>query len=198
MQKSFPVRQCEDSFFRNRSRPCLQHQIRRCTAPCVGLITPERYRDDVRHALLFLEGRTRDVIDDMVRKMERASAQRDYELAATYRDRVAALKRIQARQYINVEGGDADVLAVVVAPTAVCVEASFIRAGLGLGNKTFFPKISPGTPAEEVLAAFVSQHYLGTSAADSPVVPPRILSQSTVIGGQQTASGARVKHTGRS
>ena len=179
MQKIFPVRQCEDSFFRNRSRPCLQHQIRRCTAPCVGLITPERYRDDVRHALLFLEGRTRDVIDDMVQKMERASAQRDYELAATYRDRVAALKRIQARQYINVEGGDADVLAVVVAPTAVCIEASFIRAGLGLGNKTFFPKISPGTPAEEVLAAFVSQHYLGTSAADSPVAPPRIyLNQS--------------------
>ena len=174
MQKIFPVRQCEDSFFRNRSRPCLQHQIRRCTAPCVGLITPERYRDDVRHALLFLEGRTRDVIDDMVQKMERASGQRDYELAAIYRDRVAALKRIQARQYINVEGGDADVLAVVVAPTAVCIEASFIRAGLGLGNKTFFPKISPGTPAEEVLAAFVSQHYLGTSEADSPVVPPRI------------------------
>ena len=174
MQKIFPVRQCEDSFFRNRSRPCLQHQIRRCTAPCVGLITPERYRDDVRHALLFLEGRTRDVIDDMVQKMEHASEQRDYELAATYRDRIAALKRLQAHQYINVEGGDADVLAVVVAPTAVCVEASFIRAGLGLGNKTFFPKISPGTPAEEVLAAFVSQHYLGTSAADSPVVPPRI------------------------
>ncbi|HLD13143.1 MAG TPA: excinuclease ABC subunit UvrC, partial [Burkholderiales bacterium] len=174
MQKIFPVRQCEDSFFRNRSRPCLQHQIRRCTAPCVGLITPERYRDDLRHALLFLEGRTRDVIDDMVQKMEQASAQRDYEQAAIYRDRVAALKRIQARQYINVEGGDADVLAVVAAPTAVCVEASFIRAGLGLGNKTFFPKISPGTPAEEVLAAFVSQHYLGTSAADNPVVPPRI------------------------
>ncbi|MBI3575976.1 MAG: excinuclease ABC subunit UvrC, partial [Gammaproteobacteria bacterium] len=174
MQKIFPVRQCEDSFFRNRSRPCLQHQIRRCTAPCVGLITPERYRDDVRHAMLFLEGRTRDVIDDMVQKMELASERLDYELAATYRDRVAALKRIQARQYINVEGDDADVLAVVVAPTAVCIEASFIRAGLGLGNKTFFPKVSPGTPAEEVLAAFVSQHYLGTSAADSPVAPPRI------------------------
>ncbi len=174
MQKIFPVRQCEDSFFRNRSRPCLQHQIKRCTAPCVGLIAPDRYRDDVRHAMLFLEGRTRDVIDDMVRRMENASEGLDYERAATYRDRIAALKRIQASQYVNVEGGDADVLAVVAAPAAVCVEASFIRAGLGLGNKTFFPRASPGTPADEVLAAFVSQHYLDTAEANSHVVPPRI------------------------
>ncbi|MEK7816329.1 MAG: excinuclease ABC subunit UvrC [Pseudomonadota bacterium] len=174
MQKIFPVRQCEDSFFRNRSRPCLQHQIKRCTAPCVGLISREHYREDVHHAILFLEGRTRDVVDDMVRKMEQASARRDYEAAALYRDRVAALKRTQERQYVNVEGGDADVLAVAVAPTAVCIEASFIRAGLGLGNKTYYPKASAGTPAEEVLAAFISQHYLGAGGADTHTVPARI------------------------
>jgi len=174
MQKIFPVRQCEDTFFRNRARPCLQYQIERCTAPCVGLVAPERYQEDVRHAVLFLEGKSQAVIHDMVKKMEQASAGLDYELAATYRDRISALKRVQERQYINVEGGDADVLAVSVTPTAAAVEASFIRAGLGLGNKTFFPKVSPGTTAEEVLAAFVAQHYLGLSGQHGQPVPGRI------------------------
>jgi len=174
MQKIFPVRQCEDSFFRNRARPCLQYQIKRCTAPCVGLVTPARYQEDVRHAMLFLEGKSQAVIHDMVKKMEQASTNLDYELAATYRDRISALKRVQERQYINVEGGDADVLAVSVTPAAACVEASFIRAGLGLGNKTFFPKIAPDTSAEEVLAAFVAQHYLGTSGREGQPVPGRI------------------------
>ncbi len=174
MQKIFPVRQCEDTFFRNRARPCLQYQIKRCTAPCVGLVAPERYQEDVRHAVLFLEGKSQAVIHDMVKKMEQASAGLDYELAATYRDRISALKRVQERQYINVEGGDADVLAVSVTPTAAAVEASFIRAGLGLGNKTFFPKVSPGTTAEEVLAAFVAQHYLGLSGQHGQPVPGRI------------------------
>ncbi len=174
MQKIFPVRQCEDTFFRNRARPCLQYQIKRCTAPCVKLITPERYREDVRHAVLFLEGKSQAVVHDMVKKMEQASTGLDYELAATYRDRISALKRVQERQYINVEGGDADVLAVSVTPTAAAIEASFIRAGLGLGNKTFFPKIAPGTGAEEVLAAFIAQHYLGLSGRDGQPVPGRI------------------------
>jgi excinuclease ABC subunit C len=174
MQKIFPVRQCEETFFRNRARPCLQYQIKRCTAPCVGLVTPERYREDVRHAVLFLEGKSQAVIQDMAKRMEQASAGLDYELAATYRDRIAALKRVQERQYINVEGGDADVLAVSVAPAAAAVEASFIRAGLGLGNKTFFPKIAPGTGADEVLAAFVAQHYLGQPGREAQPLPGRI------------------------
>jgi len=174
MQKIFPVRQCEETFFRNRARPCLQYQIKRCTAPCVGLVTPERYREDVRHAVLFLEGKSQAVIQDMAKRMEQASAGLDYELAATYRDRIAALKRVQERQYINVEGGDADVLAVSVAPAAAAVEASFIRAGLGLGNKTFFPKIAPGTGADEVLAAFVAQHYLGQAGREAQPLPGRI------------------------
>ncbi len=198
MQKIFPVRQCEDTFFRNRARPCLQYQIKRCTAPCVGLVAPERYQEDVCHAVLFLEGKSQAVIHDMVKKMEQASASLDYELAATYRDRISALKRVQERQYINVEGGDADVLAVSVTPTAAAVEASFIRAGLGLGNKTFFPKVSPGTTAEEVLAAFVAQHYLGLSGQHGQPVPGRIyISQPLASEERLVLEHALSEQTGR-
>ena len=109
LQKVFPVRQCEDSFFRNRSRPCLQSQIKRCTAPCVGLVDAGTYADDVRHASLFLEGKSQMVIDEMAGRMEQAAARRDYEAAARYRDRIAALRSVQERQYVSGEGGDADV-----------------------------------------------------------------------------------------
>ena len=197
MQKIFPVRQCEDSFFRSRARPCLQYQIKRCTAPCVGLIAPERYQEDVRHAVLFLEGKSQAVTQDLVKKMEQASANLDYELAATYRNRIAALKRVQERQYINVAGGDADVLAVTVTLSAAVVEASFIRAGLGLGNKTFFPKVAPGTSAEEVLAAFIAQHYLGFAEHGQPV-PGRIyLHRSLPPEERQVLESALSEQTGR-
>ncbi|MCH8503020.1 MAG: excinuclease ABC subunit UvrC, partial [Ectothiorhodospiraceae bacterium] len=95
LQKVFPVRQCEDSFFRNRSRPCLQYQIQRCTAPCVGFITPDDYRRDVQHAVKFLEGRSGEVIDELVADMELASSELDFERAARLRDRIASLRRIQ-------------------------------------------------------------------------------------------------------
>jgi excinuclease ABC subunit C len=161
LQKVFPVRQCEDSFFRNRSRPCLQYQIKRCTAPCVGLIDKTRYAEDVRHAILFLEGRSQAVIADLVQRMEQASVRHAYELAALYRDRIAALKRIQERQYVTGEGGDADVLAVSTGGELACVEVMFIRGGRNLGTKSFFPKVSVEEGAGDILAAFLPQYYLG-------------------------------------
>nr|NIR32477.1 excinuclease ABC subunit C [Gammaproteobacteria bacterium]NIR85780.1 excinuclease ABC subunit C [Gammaproteobacteria bacterium]NIV75712.1 excinuclease ABC subunit C [Gammaproteobacteria bacterium] len=105
LQKVFPVRQCEDSFFRNRSRPCLQYQIERCTAPCVGYIDKASYQNDVRHAVMFLEGKSNEVIDELVRRMEAASAALDYERAARHRDQIQTLRRVQSRQYVTGEGG---------------------------------------------------------------------------------------------
>jgi excinuclease ABC subunit C len=173
LQKIFPVRQCENTFFLNRSRPCLQYQIKRCAAPCVGLIDRERYAEDVRHAILFLEGRSQTVIEETVRRMEDASTRHEYELAALYRDRIAALKRIQTRQYVTKEGGDADVLAVAADGEIACVEVVFIRGGRNLGSKSFFPRLAVESKPAEILAAFLPQYYLGKT------IPPVIyLSES--------------------
>ncbi len=161
LQKIFQIRQCEDSFFKNRSRPCLQYQIKRCTAPCVGFIDHERYREDINHAILFFEGRSRAVIDSMVLKMEDASGRQDYEAAAQYRDRVVALKQMQERQYIVGDSGDADVLAVAAGKGSACVEVTFIRNGANLGSKSFFPKLGAESEPEDILAAFLPQYYLG-------------------------------------
>jgi excinuclease ABC subunit C len=168
LQKAFQLRQCEDTFFKNRSRPCLQYQIKRCTGPCVRLIDAERYRDDVQHTIMFLEGRSRAVIDDFVKKMEQASNALDYETAARYRDRIATLKQVQERQYIVGASGDADVLAVAVEADMACVEVVFIRNGANLGSKAFFPKLGAESEPAEVVAAFLPQYYLGK------VVPERL------------------------
>ena len=112
LQKLFPVRQCEDSFYRNRSRPCLQYQIKRCTGPCVGLVQEAEYRKDVESTILFLEGRTNQVIDGLVARMEEASGRLEFEQAARFRDQIATLRRIQERQYVSGESGDLDIVAV--------------------------------------------------------------------------------------
>jgi len=159
LQKLFRVRQCEDSFFRGRSRPCLQYQIKRCTAPCVGLVDKAAYQRDVRNAVLFLEGRSSQVIDDWVLHMETSATALDYEQAALYRDQIASLRRVQERQYVSGEGGDLDIVACVARNGVGCVQVFFIRAGRNLGNKTFFPAGSDMDTAE-TLAAFMTQYYL--------------------------------------
>ncbi|BAU48266.1 excinuclease ABC subunit C [Sulfurifustis variabilis] len=174
LQKVFPVRQCEDSFFRNRSRPCLQYQIKRCSAPCVGLVEREHYLQDVRHAILFLEGKSRQVVEEMMKRMENAARREDYETAALYRDRIAALKRVQERQYITGRGGEADVLAVAMAGDAACIQVSFVRGGMNLGSKSFFPKPGQAGEAAEVLAAFLPQYYLNAGGAVGKPIPERI------------------------
>jgi excinuclease ABC subunit C len=160
LQKLFPVRQCEDNFYRNRSRPCLQYQIKRCTAPCVGLVDEETYREDVRHAEMFLEGKSNAVIDELVSRMEAAAAALEFERAARYRDQIASLRRIQEKQYISGEGGDLDVIACGVKNGVGCVQVFYIRGGRNLGNKTYFPKHSGEENARDILAAFIPQFYL--------------------------------------
>ncbi|MHB8533931.1 MAG: excinuclease ABC subunit UvrC [Sulfuricaulis sp.] len=174
LQKIFRVRQCQDGFFRNRSRPCLQHQIKRCSAPCVGLIDSAGYREDVQQAVMFMEGRSQNVITDSIKRMDRASEKQDYETAAQYRDRIALLKRIQERQYISGEGGDVDVLAIAAAPEAVCIVATFIRGGQNLGSKSFFPRLGAESSSAEILSAFLAQYYISVDGAGGRAVPTRI------------------------
>ncbi len=160
MQKLFRVRQCEDAFYANRSRPCLQYQIKRCSAPCTGMISDGQYREDVRHAELFLEGRSNAVIDQLVERMQTASEALEFEQAARYRDQIAALRRIQERQYVSGSGGDLDVIAAMVKNGIGCVQVFFIRNGRNLGNKSWFPRHTDDADAAELLAAFLPQYYL--------------------------------------
>ena len=159
LQKVFRVRQCEDSFFRNRSRPCLQYQIERCSGPCVGMISEQDYAEDVRHTILFLEGRNSEIVDELARRMDAAAERLDYERAALYRDQIASLRRVQERQYVSGEKGDLDIVAAVVQGGQACVQVFFIRGGRNLGNKHFFPRVPEGAETGEVLAAFLGQYY---------------------------------------
>lgn len=160
MQKVFKLRQCEDSFFANRSRPCLQFQIRRCSAPCTGEIDAKAYAADVADTVRFLEGRSNEVVDDLVARMERAAEVLRFEEAAVIRDRIAQIRRVQERQYISGERGDLDVVAVAAEGGAACVQVFFFRGGRSLGNKPFFPLIPADESPERVLAAFLVQYYL--------------------------------------
>jgi len=178
LQKLFRVRQCEDSFFANRSRPCLQYQIKRCTAPCVGLIDADQYATDVSHTVMFLEGRSSQVIDGLVTDMEKASIAQDYEQAAVFRDRIASLRRVQEKQYISNERGDADIVACLTDKGSACVQVFYIRGGRNLGNAVFFPKAPLETAAADVLSAFLPQYYLGKT------VPSELLLSHTLEGGE--------------
>ena len=161
LQRLFRLLTCEDTVFENRSRPCLLHQIRRCTAPCTGKIAPEPYAEDVANAMLFLEGREDDVITTLNEKMNVASEAQRYEEAAAYRDQVRALSRVQARQYVESNRGvDADVVACAIDGGIACVNLVMIRGGRHVGDRSFFPANAEGAAEDEVVSAFVEQHYL--------------------------------------
>ncbi|KAF0285924.1 excinuclease ABC subunit C [Spiribacter sp. SSL99] len=163
LQKVFPVRQCRDSFYRHRTRPCLQYQIGRCTAPCVGYISETDYAKDVRHVEMFLSGQSNEVVDELVRRMEAAAEDQDFEQAARLRDRITSLRRIQERQYVSGARGDVDVIACRLRENLACVQVFVIRDGQNLGNQTYFPRVPPETGPEEILYGFIARHYLGQS-----------------------------------
>ena len=196
LQKVFQVRQCEDTFFKNRARPCLQYQIKRCSGPCCGLISTEDYADDVQHAAMFLEGKNNAVMQDYANKMEDASDKLEFEKAAHYRDQVGHLRKIQEQQYVVGNQGDIDVHAVVINPGGVCVLVMFIRGGRMLGNKTFFPKTRLDENESEVLAAFLPQFYLsGSGGRETPpevVVNARIEDKFVLEGALTSQSGRKV------
>ena len=173
LQKMFRIRQCEESIFRNRSRPCLQYQIGRCSAPCVGLIDSEAYQQDMADALLFLQGRSSDLIDTLANRMEQAATALDYERAARLRDQIAQLKRMQAQQVVVGDGGDADVLAAHLQPGGACVTLLSIRNGQLLGSQSYFPRAALVSTPAELLSAFIPQFYLDDNAGRA--IPPQLL-----------------------
>jgi excinuclease ABC subunit C len=170
LQKLFRIRNCDDTYFANRSRPCLQYQIQRCTAPCVGLVSKEHYARDVGAAIKVLEGRNDEVREDLGRRMEAAAERLDFEEAAQLRDQLAKLKVIQAQQIVTAGADhDADVIAIAAANGEYCVALMFVRAGRSLGSTTFFPKALFAEPPE-VLSAFVMQYYLERDAPAEIIV----------------------------
>ena len=160
MQKLFKVRQCEDSYFRNRSRPCLQYQIGRCSAPCVKYISVPDYRNDVRHAEMFLEGKSPEIVDDLTAAMDKASADLDFERAAVLRDQVASLRKLQAQNHVRGASADMDVLACRIESGMACVSVLFFRHGASLGSRDFFPRMPWDASPGDVLQQFVAQYYL--------------------------------------
>ena len=170
LQKLFRIRNCDDAYFANRSRPCLQYQIQRCTAPCVGLVSKEHYARDVGAAIKVLEGRNDEVGEDLGRRMDAAAGRLDFEEAAQLRDQLAKLKVIQAQQVVTAGADhDADVIAIASGNGEYCVALMFVRAGRSLGSTTFFPK-APFAELPEVLAAFVVQYYLERDAPAEIIV----------------------------
>ncbi|HEV8097364.1 MAG TPA: excinuclease ABC subunit UvrC [Burkholderiales bacterium] len=161
LQRVFRLRTCEDTVFANRSRPCLLHQIRRCTAPCTALISAEQYAQDVKSAELFLAGREDDVIRLLSDKMNAASAAQQYEEASVYRDQVRTLSTVRSRQYVESSlGVDADVVGCAIDNGIACVNLVMVRGGRHVGDRSFFPQNAQQATVEEVLAAFLEQHYL--------------------------------------
>ncbi|MEW6119482.1 MAG: excinuclease ABC subunit UvrC [Pseudomonadota bacterium] len=171
LQKVFQLRTCEDSVFANRSRPCLLHQIRRCTAPCVNRITPEAYARDVAEAILLLKGEATALTDSLTAEMNAAAERLDFETAAFLRDRLRMLATVREKQFVDATGSDADadVIAAAEAGGVVAVNLTMIRGGRHLGDRSFFPQHGEGASAAEALEAFIAQHYL-----EHPV-PARIL-----------------------
>ncbi len=160
LQKMFLIRQCEDTTFANRSRPCLQYQIKRCTAPCVGYVSEKAYAKDINHAVLFLQGKSEQVVNELVADMEVAAEKQNFEKAAIYRDQISNLRKVTERQYISADKGDIDVIACSTEGGQACVQVFYIRNGLNLGNRSFFPSLPEELTVEQILTAFIPQFYL--------------------------------------
>ncbi len=174
LQKVLPVRQCDDVFFSNRSRPCLQYQIKRCSAPCVGLISKESYGKDIELAGMFLQGKDESLNDLLQHNMQTASKQLNFEEAAGWRDRINALRRVQSHQSITAGHSDIDIITIASLHGQVCVEVTFIRGGRHSGSNGHFPKVPLDFTEAEILSAFVAQYYHNRQA------PKEVILGSTV------------------
>ena len=159
LQKLFQVRQCEDSYFSHRQRPCLQYQIQRCTAPCVGLVSAEDYQRDIEHAMMFLQGRSEAVTEVLVKRMEDASERLDFERAAQYRDQIARLKSVEAQQLVTRSRGDLDAVGLVSDGGVHCVAVMSFRGGRMLGSRSHYPRAAADTTPEELMRGFLLQYY---------------------------------------
>jgi excinuclease ABC subunit C len=189
MQKLFLVRQCEDSYFKNRSRPCLQYQIKRCSAPCVNFIGKDEYQESVRHAAMFLDGKSEQVIDESIASMERASRALEFEKAARLRDEVATLKKLLAKHYVQGASADLDAIVCRISGGLACLSVLYFRNGVSLGSRDFFPKLPLDASQSDVLTSFIAQYYL-----DKPV--PRELIVEHALDDAAVLAEALAAHAG--
>ncbi|MCK7632042.1 excinuclease ABC subunit UvrC [Shewanella sp. JNE10-2] len=160
MQKLFPIRQCDDLYYKSRSRPCLQYQLSRCSAPCVGKVSNADYDEQVKLASLFLKGKDQQVISTLVAKMEQAAQQQEYEQAARFRDQIMALRKVAEQQEVSNNKGDMDVIGVHYASGIACFHLLFIREGKIFGSRSYYPSVPAQTDMDEVLRSFILQFYL--------------------------------------
>lgn len=183
MQKLFPVRQCEDSYYRARSRPCLQYQMQRCSAPCVkGYVSDDEYAEQVQWVRLFLKGKNQQVINSLVEKMEKASEQLNFEAAARYRDQINALRKVQERQWVAGTQDEMDIFGFAFKGSMACIQVMFIRDSQLLGSKAFFPKVPSTATEDEIFEAFLLQFYLaGNKVIPKQIVLPKALSDESAI-----------------
>ncbi|WP_077286464.1 excinuclease ABC subunit UvrC [Cognaticolwellia aestuarii] len=179
MQKIFPLRQCEDSYYRARSRPCLQYQLGRCSAPCVDKISPEDYQKQVQLAKLFLKGKSSTVIEHLVDNMESASKTLNFELAAKYRDQIATLRKVQQQQFVSGSVAEMDVIGLHRHKSQACIHLLFVREQKILGSKSYFPTVPIDTSDEEIISAFISQHYIGNEL-NLGAIPKEIIIPSAI------------------
>lgn len=187
MQKLFPLRQCEDSYYRARSRPCLQHQLGRCSAPCVDKISVNDYQQQVNLAKLFLKGKSSDVIDVLVKQMEVASQNLSFESAAKYRDQIVTLRKVQQQQFVSGVTSEMDVVGFYRFKSQVCIHLLLIRDYKILGSKSFFPAVPSGTTDNELIEAFIGQQYLVDDVV-SGRIPKEIVIQESFDSLQQVAA----------
>lgn len=174
LQKIFKLRTCRDSYYNARTRPCLLYQIERCSGPCVGLISSDDYAQNVKMAEYFLRGKSDEVIESLQSQMEDASAVTDYERAAELRDQIARLRKIQEKQYVNMMSGEADAIGLAVHAGVVCLQLLSVRNGQVLASRTYYPKVPADSADDEILEAFIAQHYV-SAAAYKENVPRQIL-----------------------
>ncbi len=171
MQKVFRLRTCEDTVFANRSRPCLLFQIKRCTGPCVGLISQSEYAEDVKSAELFLQGREDEALDRLEERMHRAAGEQAYEQAAAYRDQIRSLSKVRETQFVSSSRGvDADIVALVATKGLICVNLVMVRGGIHRGDKSFFPQNAQDHDEEVALEAFLTQHYVSREVPSAIIV----------------------------
>lgn len=178
MQKLFPIRQCEDSYYRARSRPCLQYQLGRCSAPCVDKISLEDYKEQVDLSKLFLRGKSSTVIESLVDKMDEVSASLAFEKAAKYRDQIATLRKVQQQQYISGFASELDIIGFYRLNNQACIHLLFVRENKILGSKSYFPSIPAQANDSDILHAFISQYYL-SSIENQRQLPKEIVVNET-------------------
>lgn len=186
MQKIFPLRQCEDSYYRARSRPCLQYQLGRCSAPCVDKISPENYQEQVQLAKLFLKGKSSTVIEHLVENMQSASKTLNFEHAAKYRDQIATLRKVQQQQFVSGTVAEMDVIGLHRHKSQACIHLLFVREQKILGSKSYFPTVPIDTSDAEIIAAFISQHYIGNelnlgAIPKEIIIPQAIDNQQDIV-----------------